>query len=156
MANDYVATHENEWNGVLYSDDEWATYLTNAVDAQRQALADAISYASNRPDGSNWDAIYSHLSYVGTQGGNADFGCQPTASDGSILTLASLQLSISGIDAQGCEWSCRDGSMPSLHYNNDAFHLDTANPTLDLFGLLVHGFVDVVLGNINPSVPMIP
>jgi hypothetical protein len=96
------------------------------------------------------------LANVGTKGGNADFRWQKTLIDGSTLALASLHLSIPEIDKGGCEWSCRDGSMPSLHYNNNAFHLDTANPTLGLFGLFVHGFVDVLLGNINPSVPMAP
>jgi hypothetical protein len=46
--------------------------------------------------------------------------------------------------------------MPSLRFNDNAFHLDTANPSWGFgLGLFIHGFVDVLLGNINPSVPMI-
>jgi hypothetical protein len=46
--------------------------------------------------------------------------------------------------------------MPSLHFDNSMFHLDTANPLWGFgFGLVVHFTADVVFGNINPSVPMV-
>jgi hypothetical protein len=42
-----------------------------------------------------------------------------------------------------------DGGLPILH-------LDTANPYWGFgFGAFVHGFVDVLIGNINPSVPIV-
>ncbi len=101
-------------------------------------------------------AAYDHLVYDGTKGANADFRWQSTLDNGDTVTLANLQLSMPGINTGGCEWSYREGRMPSLHFNNDMFHLDTANPTWGFgFGLFAHGLFDVVLGNINPSVPMV-
>jgi len=156
MSPEFVATHENEWNGVLYSDDEWSDFKDDRVEAQKEALADAIASASDNPD-VTWALVYNHLVYSGTQGGNADFSWviySPT--DGSILTMTQLQLSIPELDDGGCEWSCREGSMPSIHFHDDMFHLDTASPLWGYgLGLLIHGFVDFGLGNINPSVPMV-
>ncbi len=51
MTYQYVSTHSNEYNGILYSDSEWKTFLTDRINAQRQALADFISMNSNL----NWD-----------------------------------------------------------------------------------------------------
>lgn len=144
-----------EWNGQLYTAHGWGAYLDTQRELAREALANAISLASSSPDGGNWDEIYAHLAYNTTTGSNADFDWVDTV-DGSTLTVAQLQLSIPGLDSGGCEWSCRDGSMPSLHFNDGMFHLDTANPSWGFgFGLFAHGFVDVVLGHINPSVPMV-
>lgn len=155
MSTQYVATHENEWGGVLYSDSEWTDFLVDRREGTREALADAISWASENPN-VTWDIVYNHLEWQDTQGGNADFGWRATLDDGTTITLANLQLDIPGISAGGCEWSCRAGSMPSLHYNKDMFHLDTANPAWGFgLGLFIHGFSDVLLGNINPSVPMV-
>jgi RHS repeat-associated protein len=155
FSSQYVSTHENEWNGVLYSDGEWADFLTDRVESTREALADAISWASDNPN-VTWDMAYNHLVYDSTKGANADFRWQSTLDNGDTVTLANLQLSMPGINTGGCEWSCREGRMPSLHFNNDMFHLDTANPTWGFgFGLFAHGLFDVVLGNINPSVPMV-
>lgn len=144
-----------EWNGQLYTAHGWSAYLDTQRELAREALANAISLASSSSDGGNWDEIYAHLAYNTTTGGNADFDWVDTV-DSSTLTLEQLQLSVPGLDSGGCEWSCRDGSMPSLHFNDGMFHLDTANPSWGFgFGLFVHGFVDVALGHINPSVPMV-
>ena len=151
MSNEYVATHENEWNGVLYSNSEWQTFLSDRVDAQRQALADAISYASDSPDGSNWDYIYAHLQPLpnGTIGGNANFSWT-----GDVSALSFVPGYLTG----GCEVTCRFGGIPSIHMPGDyILHLDSGNPLWGFgLGAFVHGFFDVLLGNINPSVPMEP
>jgi RHS repeat-associated protein len=149
MSNEYASTHASNWDGRLYSDSEWATFLKNRRDAIQEALADKMSWASNSLDGSNWNTIYDNLNYIGTTGGNANF-----LYNGIVVTLGfSFPLGDTG---SGCEWSCRDGSMPSLHYNNSMFHLDTANPSWGFeWGLFVHGGVDFLLGHINPSVPML-
>lgn len=154
MSLEYAATHRNEWDGVLYSDDEWASFLDDRADAQRQALADAISYASDSPDGANWDYIYNHLNPykpgtedLNIQGGNVDF---TWTGDPSYLSFVPQ----SAWDTGGCTL-CRYGSMEAIHYNDGLFHLDTASPAWGWgLGLIMHGFVDVFLGNINPSVPI--
>jgi hypothetical protein len=46
--------------------------------------------------------------------------------------------------------------MPSLHFDNDMFHIDTANVSWAFpLGAFIHGSVDVVLGSLNSSVPML-
>jgi hypothetical protein len=149
MSNEYASTHENEMNGVLYSDSEWKAFVDDRVDAQRQALADAISYASNSADGSNWDNIYANLQPVpdGTKGGNANFAW---TGDLNLLNF------IPRYDTGGCEWTCRAGGMPSIHMSgNYILHLDSGNPIWGFgLGALAHGFFDGFLGNINSSVPM--
>jgi hypothetical protein len=151
MSNDYGAAHRNEYNGILYTNGQWQTFLTDRVDAQRQALADAISYASGSPDGSNWDSIYASLQYVknGTIGGNANF---KWTGDLGLISF------IPGYLAGGCEVTCRFGGVPSIHMpGNYILHLDSGNPLWGFgLGAFVHGFVDVLLGNINPNVPMGP
>jgi RHS repeat-associated protein len=156
MTNEYASTHENELDGVLYSDDEYASLVVDRVDAQRQALADAMPYASASPDGSNWDYIYNHLNpYDGNGnlqiwGGNADFNW---TGDPSFLDFVPQ----SDWDKGGCEFSWRYGSMNAIHFDNGSFHLDTAGVNWDFpIGAVIHGFVDVLLGNINPSLPMVP
>jgi len=139
----------NEWNGALYSADQWVDFMDNRKEALQEAVADAISLASNSPNGDNWDAIYGSLVYKDSGGGNGDF-----LYDGNVMDLG-LSFSI-GDSGKGCEWLCRAGSMPSLHYDHSMFHIDTANPSWGFgYGLFVHGFVDLLLGNINPSVPML-
>lgn len=140
-----------EWNGQLYTATGWGAYLDNQRELAKEALVNTISMASTSSDGSNWDAIYNSLDYDGTKGSNADFSWNGTTDLNSLGLDPGLQL-----DSGGCEWSCRDGSMPSLHFNDGMFHLDTASPSWGFgFGLFVHGFVDLLLGNINPSVPMV-
>jgi RHS repeat-associated protein len=154
MSNQYVATHENEYNGILYSDSQWHVFLSDRADAQRQALADAISYASSNPDGSNWDYIYDNLSPykpgtedLNIQGGNVDFSWTGNNSNTSFVPLLDW-------NKGGCPL-CRYGSMDAIHFNHDMFHLDTASPAWGFgLGLFMHGFVDVLLGNINPGVPI--
>jgi RHS repeat-associated protein len=141
-----------EWGGRIYSASGWTAYLENLRELAKEALTNAISLASNSSDGSNWDQIYKSLDYKTTTGGNADFTWNGTTTDLDNLNLdPALQL-----DSGGCKWSCRDGSVPSLHFNDSSFHLDTANPSWGFgLGLFIHGFADFFLGHINPSVPMV-
>ena len=104
MTYQYVATHENEYNGILYSDSEWADFIKDRVDAQQQALADFISMNSNL----SWDDVYNSLVYVQTKGGNAEFSWDQT-----ITGLSQNQIGLDmnfGIDGSGCEFSCRLGN----------------------------------------------
>jgi RHS repeat-associated protein len=154
MSQEYANTHENEWGGVLYSGDEWDTFLTDRQEAQQEALADAIAYASNSSNGANWDAIYNSLVYVTTVGGNAEFRWDSSATG---LSLDSLGLPDNlELDSVGCEYTCRDGIMPSIHFDNSMFHLDTASASGGLGALIIHGLVDVLIGSINPTVPFAP
>ena len=161
MTIEYLATHENQgWNGTWYTDEEWKEFLDDSVDFQKQVNADMISLKSNSPDGSNWDTIYNHLKYVGTQGGNAEFQwtdiIDPDDPNEKPVYLADEGIDINDINNGGCEWSCRTGSMPSLHYHNYEFHVDTANVTWGFgLGLFIHGFVDFFLQNINSGVPVV-
>jgi len=146
MSNQYVGTHENEYNGVLYSNTEWQTFLTNAREAQRQALADAIVAANPSLD---WNTVYGNLTYLSTKGGNADFAYSGDLNDLSFIP---------GYASGGREVLSRFGGIPSIHMPGDyILHLDSGNPLWGFgLGAFVHGFVDVLLGNINPSVPMGP
>ncbi|MGA8490648.1 MAG: RHS repeat-associated core domain-containing protein, partial [Terriglobales bacterium] len=151
MSNQYVGTHENEYNGVLYSNSEWQTFLTNRVDAQQQALADAIVAAN---PSLSWQAVYGSLQYLNTAGGNANFAYQ-----GNLIDLSFIP----GYNTGGCEVTCRFGGISSIHMpgsdgaGDPILHLDSGNPLWGFgLGAFVHGFVDVLLGNINPSVPMGP
>ena len=151
MSNQYVATHENEYNGVLYSKSEWQTFLLDRVDAQRQALTDAIVAAN---PGLDWGDVYGDLQYLYTKGGNANFSYEGDVSDLGFVP---------GYDTGGCELTCRYGGIPSIHMpGSDAegdpiLHLDSGDPLWGFgLGAIVHGFVDVLLGNINPAVPMNP
>jgi len=154
MSNEYAATHANSWDGALYSDDEWKEFKNDLADSQRQALTDAISNASNSPDGSNWDYIYQNLDPYkpGTDdlnitGGNVDFRWTGA---GGYLNFVSADAWTSN----GCTL-CRYGGMDAIHFNNGLFHLDTASPVWGLGrGLIMHVLVDLMLGNINPSVPI--
>ena len=146
-----------ESNGSFYSAGQFNDQVIDpGVEAQRQTLAEAISLASNSPDGSNWDAIYNALNPYNVsgslqiQGGNVDFGWE---GDPSLLSFVPSSAWLAG----GCELACRYGSMGAIHFNYNMFHLDTASPTWGFgLGLLMHGFGDVFLGNINPGVPMVP
>ena len=153
MSNQYASTHENELNGQLYTDGQFNQFVNDAAEAQLEALTDAIDNASNDPDGSQWGAIYNSLVAVQTQGGNVDFSWDSTKSG---LSLESLDLPDSlQISGGGCELTCRDGSIPSLHFNDSMFHLDSANPLWGFgLGAVLHLVGDVILGNINGTVPM--
>jgi hypothetical protein len=145
MSTQYANSHENEWDGTLYSNSEWKTFLANRVDAQRQALADAISMNSTL----TWQQAYDALQYQKTTGSNADFRWT-----GDINSLNFIP----GYDIGGCEVACRVGSLPAIHMSgNYTLHLDAGNPLWGFgLGAFVHGFVDVLFGNINPSVPRVP
>ena len=146
-----------EWNGAFYSAGQFNDQVIDPnVEIQREALAEAISLASNSADGSNWDAIYNGLNPYNVsgslqiQGGNVDFSWE---GDPGLLNFLPSAAWLKG----GCELACRYGNMGAIHFNNNMFHLDTASPTWGFgFGLLMHGFGDVFLGNINPGVPMVP
>jgi RHS repeat-associated protein len=139
----------NDANGVFYTDTQYKDYIANAVEIQKDALADYISLNTNL----TWDEAYDNLSYTKTKGGNANFEWTGDPSDIDFIP---------GYDSGGGEGSLdREGSMPSIHMPGMAdglpvLHLDTANPYWGFgLGALVHGFVDVVLGNLNPSVPIV-
>jgi hypothetical protein len=85
-----------------------------------------------------------------TVGGNGDFNW-------SGAPLSDLSF-IPGYNVGGCEVTCRFGDVPSIHMpGGGQLHLDSGNPLWGFgVGALVHGFIDVGLGNINPSVPMGP
>ena len=140
----------NEVNGVFVSAAMYAVYIANGVEAQHEALADAISLASNSPDGSNWDYIYQNLIPDQIHGGHEDFDW---IGDPSILNFVPQE----ALDWGGCPVSCRYGFMDQIHYNNNMFHLDTVGVNWGFgLGALLHGLIDVGLGNINPSIPMGP
>jgi hypothetical protein len=128
----------NEWNGVFYSASQFQEEIIQPnIDRQRWALAESIA-AQN---GQDTNEIYDALDYEGTQGGNSDF-------------LADNDIDMSFLNGQD---NYRAGDFPSVHeHTNDGLiHLDTANPdAFPPFGLFVHFFVDVVVENINPSVPL--
>ena len=151
FTQEYAATHRNEWNGILYSNDQWATFLENRVEAQQSALTDLIMLASDDPN-VKWIDIYNNLTYSGhTEGGNATFIW------GKDLPADSYLGFIPGSGTGGCLWSCRDGDMPSVHMHNDLLHVDTSSPLWGFgLGFFLHGVFDVGIGNINPSVPRIP
>lgn len=55
------------------------------------------------------------------------------------------------------ERPCRYGSMDAIHFNNDAFHLDTAGANWGYgLGAFLHLFFDLGLGNNPGNVPMNP
>jgi hypothetical protein len=152
MSNEFVSTHEHEWGGVLYSEGQWQGFRDDRADAEQQALADAMSYASNSPDGSNWDYIYGHLDPydengdLQIQGGHVDFRWW---GDNSYLNFVPS----SGWD-NGGGVADRYGDMGAIHFNHGLFHLDTASPLWGFgLGAFLHGIIDVGFGNINPSVP---
>jgi hypothetical protein len=130
--------------------------LTDRVDAQREALADAISTASDK-DYITWDYAYNHLQYDSTkqtQGGNANFD----------WTGAPTEIAfVPGADAGGCEMTCRFGGVPSIHAHGrnpdkqPILHLDSASLIWGYgLGAFLHAVIDVGLGNINTHVPMGP
>ncbi|HKV77344.1 MAG TPA: hypothetical protein VJP02_04350 [Candidatus Sulfotelmatobacter sp.] len=148
LTQQYVATHENEWNGVLYSDSEWTQFIIGLVDEQRKALATAIwerILQANPGSTITWQYVYDKLRPAGVQGGNADF-----ARTGEAALIGFIPRSSKG----ECELTCRVGSFPSIHMNHWDIHLDTANPMQGFgLGFFVHFAVDMILGNINGSVP---
>jgi hypothetical protein len=153
MSNEYAATHANEFNGVLYSASEMQTFRSNLIDAQRQALADAIVAANPNLV---WQSVYNQLQPVlGSDGqplvvgGNANF-----TYTGPLNDLSFIPNYLSG----GCEVQCRFGGAPAIHmHGNYQIHLDNGNPLWGFgVGALIHGVVDVILGNINGSFPMPP
>jgi RHS repeat-associated protein len=139
-----------------------------AVESQKEALAEKLSEASNNPD-ITWDDVYNGLNpYVldndgdpvldadgnpvlNIKGGNVDFTWQSDDFSLADLSLNNLNVNITGTICN----TCRIGGILSVHWTNDAFHLDTANPFWGLgLGLLTHGFVDYLIGNLNPNIPI--
>ena|ERR1700733_10925073 len=57
----------------------------------------------------------------------------------------------------GCEISCRYGFMDAIHFNNGAFHLDTAGVQWGYgLGAFLHLVINYGFGNINSSTPLMP
>jgi hypothetical protein len=136
MSTAFAIDHPNDWNGMLFSDQQWKNFIDAAVENQRWALAVAIS-AQN---GQNVIDVYNGLQYRHTSGSNSDF--KPDSSiDLSFLNNLPDN---------------RTYGSPSVHMHGDGLiHLDTADPypLFPPFGLLTHFFVDVVVGNVNGGVP---
>lgn len=96
---------------------------------------------------------YADLSYVKTTGGNPNFIWLGDPSDLSFIPRYG--------DDSCPGMLCRVGGVPSIHWHDSAddgsaiLHLDHGNPLWGFgLGAFVHGFIDVLLGNINPSVPI--
>lgn len=147
MSYQYISTHENEWNGQLYSDSEFAQLETNAIEAQKQALTDQIVAAT----GDDWNTVYAELTYQYTKGGNANF-----------LYSGNPSSFLPGCNGGGEGPECRYDGGPSIHWAGEAFdaqgiplgaiiHLDAGNPWSFPFGPLMH--LGDLLGMINSSVP---
>jgi RHS repeat-associated protein len=122
-----------EWNDTFYSNAQFQTQIIKpAIDNQRWALAKAIA-AQNGQDA---NSVYAQLDYVKTVGGNADF------KPGNI-NLSFLNPS-------------QDNRGGDVHLHGDGLiHLDTFNPFSSFpFGALGHFVVDMLIGNINSSVPL--
>jgi hypothetical protein len=147
----------NALGGHLYSNSQLRSLIDNAVEVQKEALADKISLASDSPDGSDWDKIYEGLhavtdpigNYV-IHGSNAVFSW---VGDQDLLPFVSQV----AWDKGGCLFSCRYGSLDQIHYHNDDFHLDTIGANWGFgLGLILHGIIDYGFGNINPGIPRNP
>jgi len=123
-----------EWNGRLLTASGYQKVVAYLVDQQRWALAKAIA-AKN---GQDVRTVYDQLKYVKTVGGNSDF-----------LPGAKIDLSFLNPDQDN-----RGGDV-HLHYKDGLIHIDTFNPYSSFpFGAIGHFLVDIVLGNINSSLPM--
>lgn len=69
MTIQYATTHETEWNGMLYTDAEFAKLEVDAVEAQKRAVADMLADET----GHSFSSVYDSLQYDHTKGGNANF-----------------------------------------------------------------------------------
>jgi hypothetical protein len=141
MSNQYVGTHENEVNGVLLTNAQYAQYLQGIMEGQRGAIVDQLTQTLCAPGDASCAAtvnsevtLNTSVGKNGLAGGNYNF---------------SLGVDIqSELDLSGC-FDLRCGGFDSLHFAYPGtVHLDTANP-FSYWGLgaIVHGFVDVLLGN---------
>ncbi|HZT74514.1 MAG TPA: RHS repeat-associated core domain-containing protein [Terriglobales bacterium] len=141
MSLQYVATHENEWNGVLYTDAEFAELESRAVDAQRHALADAIADET----GQSPSAVYLELDFDYTKGGNANFEFH-----------GNLPPCFAGCQGGGEGAPCRFPANPSIHWATTVqgvkiVHLDAGDPFSGFVGFILH--IGDLFGMINSSVP---
>jgi RHS repeat-associated protein len=144
--------------------EQWKAYfatlsvdVAQAVEAQQEALADAISSASNSPDGSNWDEIYEGLRVELDSNGNPIVhGSNAVFSwngDPDLLDFVPQQ----AWDTGGCLIACRYGDFDQIHYHGNDFHLDTVGVNWGFgLGAFLHGLIDYGFGNINGSTPRIP
>ena len=141
MHNQYLATHENEVNGLLLTNSQYAQYLQGIIEGPRLAIVDQLVQTLCAPyDMSCQQNIYAGVNpdtSIGNncvKGGNCNFSL-------SVDVQAMLDLS-SCIDL-------RCGDFGSLHFAyQGAVHLDPAQ-SVGLLGLgaIVHSFVDLFLGN---------
>jgi hypothetical protein len=116
------------------------------INAQRQALADAIPSLSDK-DHVTWEYAYKNLAYTGkTKGGNANFQWLGFSDDLDFIPYYS---------GGGCEILCRAGGVPSIHMPGGyVLHLDAGNPLWGFgLGAVVHGTWDLGINNLNGSVP---
>ena len=117
-----------EWNGTFYSDTQFQNEIVNPnVELVREQMVEAMSLASNSPDGSNWNYIYANLDpddengNLQIHGGNVDFSW---SGDDSYLDFVPESAWDNGPNG-GCTL-CRYGGMDAIHFSNGLFHLDTA------------------------------
>ncbi len=126
----------NEVGGNFLSNAQYTAYILAAfsggIEAQRVALAQAIAANSNVPYQKAYDSLNTENGHL--QGGNYNFAA----------TSADLNpTNVCGGDAR----------CYGIHFVTDPnsggwdVHLDTSNPWASPWGLLEHGFVDVLLGN---------
>jgi hypothetical protein len=142
FSNQYVATHENELNGLLLTNSQYGQYLQGIMEGQRGAIVDQLTQAVCAPGDATCAAtinsgvtLNTSIGNNGLQGGNYNF------------TLSANVQSM--IDLSGCI-DMRCGTFDTLDFSHGVgnVHMDTANPySLWGIGAIVHVFVDLFLGN---------
>jgi RHS repeat-associated protein len=141
MSNQYVGSHENEVNGVLFTNAQYAQYLQGIMEGQRGAIVDQLTQTLCAPgDASCAATVNSEVTLNTSVGKNGRAGGNYNFSLGVDIQ--------SELDLSGC-FDLRCGGFDSLHFAYPGtVHLDTANP-FSYWGLgaIVHGFVDFLLGN---------
>jgi RHS repeat-associated protein len=141
MSNQYVATHENEVNGVLFTNAQYAQYLQGIMESQRGAIVDQLTQTLCAPGDGSCAAMVNGEVVLNTSVGNNGLA------GGNYNFLLGVDIQ-AGLDLSGC-FDMRCGGFDSLHFAYPGtVHLDTANPFAYWgLGAIVHGFVDVLLGN---------
>ncbi len=123
----------NEWNDAFKSDTQFDAIVKQLEIQQQWALATAIA-AKNGQDVAD---VFAGLTPVKTVGGNTDFQAD-----------ANIDLSFLNSDQDN-----RSGDVHQ-HTSDGLVHLDTFNPYSSFpVGAIGHFVFDLVLGNINSSVP---
>lgn len=115
LTSSAMAQGLNEWDGSFYTDSQFEQFIEQGSEAYHEQLANFIFLNSTNQNVS-WSDIYQSLVYQRTSGSNSDFSWNSSAVG---VDFDSLGLDIPlGRDGAGCEWSCRLGDSPSLHYKD--------------------------------------